>query len=181
MLRPVTRSHSSTLWHFHCCFPYTRYAAGRHCVLPVLLAAVCRFWWFSESFQLTARIVTSRWQQLLRLPSGLWSGLWHHTVSPQHQELSIKQQGSFLSLCCFCLVLQHNSDLYQLNCAAPLVPIHYCAAPLVQSWIPWCPGFVCAPVSKYPERFFFFNFTVLDVLLIVLAGTCSLVDWVCWQ
>ena len=54
------------------------------------------------------------------------------------------------------------------------------AHPLLWSCIPWCLEIACGWVSKYPERCFL-NFIVLDILLIVLAGTCGHMGWVHWQ
>jgi hypothetical protein len=56
------------------------------------------------------------------------------------------------------------------------------AHPLLWSWILWCPEIVCGWVSKHPERCFFLNFIVLNILLIVLTVTYGHVGWVVhWQ
>jgi len=90
------------------------------------------------------------------------------------QKLSIKQ-GSAVSFHCSSLVLQPNKRPWppQLCCTIG-------AHPLLWSSIPWCPEIVCGWVSKCPECCFL-NFIVLDILLIVLAGTCGHVGWVHWQ
>jgi len=119
-----------------------------HCLLFVLLVEVWKSWWFSDSFQLTARIVLhicNSWY----LSCQYCALTLRHPIAYATDDLEIicktTRKCSFPPLFFTGASAQFRPWQSQLCCTIG-------AHPLLWSWIPWCPEIVCGWVSKYPER-----------------------------